>query len=223
MTLLPSYYEVCGVKCDPYKVGPRCCNPNCRKIAEHRHHLWPRSYLRRQPQNWVELPDGTIIGNLTGVCADCHDKLTGRLGGHKAKISLTPENLFWWCTPASPDSVFEWDWQAPIDPQPPTQASQVASPATPGSDSCPTCGQKRRRRSPTPAGKRRRRKNWNVPVPDEAEENGAEVLDTLVQEVGALLDREADAGGRYYILLPALYFVLQEPKRFLQNVIGAGA
>jgi hypothetical protein len=226
VTLRPLYQEVRGVKGDPYKVGPRCCNPACRKIAEHGHHLWPRSYLRRQPQNWVTLPDGTVIGNLVAVCADCHDDITGRLGGHKAKISLSiPDNIFWWCIPdlASPSGL-DWQWVQPIDPQPPTQASQVASPAEPEVGSCPTCGQARRRRSSkTAGGTRRRRKNWNVPVPADAEENGADVLDTLVEEVGHLLDRDADANGRYYILLPTLYFALQEPKRFLQNVLGAGA
>jgi hypothetical protein len=220
MTLPPiDSWQVKGVAGPKYKVGPKCANPTCGKWAEHAHHMWRRSALGR-PYDWVQLPDDSIVGNLVGLCPDCHDLITGRLGGHKAAIRLAVADLvdnrktFWWCLIGNGSGI-RYEFVAPLEPQPPTQDSLIASPANEaGSDvSCPTCGQPRaRRRSPvSPSGRRRVRKTWPVKVPADAEENGADVLDEFVEDLAPLLGVEPDkrggyGSGRYYVLVPVLYY-----------------
>jgi hypothetical protein len=227
MTRLPiDGDQVRGVAGPDYKVGPRCCNPRCRRIAEHAHHIWPRSYLRGQPKNWVELPDGRVIGNKCAVCSECHLMLTGDIGGHKAAIRVGIEDLrLWWCKTAGENGSMTYEPLDPIDPQPPTREALVASPADVESDDCPTCGQPRARRRPSPAGRRRARKTWPVKVPDDAEENGAEVLDSLTEDLAPLLglhpdDRGGYASGRYYVLVPALYFAQTKRDEFVRSILG---
>jgi hypothetical protein len=225
MTLPPlDNWDVTGVSGPKYKVGPWCCVPSCKKPADHAHHLWRRSFLTGDFY-WVELPDGSVVGNVVALCVRHHDNVTGRLGGHRNAIRMThPDKVFWWCRVGEEDEGLEYEFLAPIEPQPSTREALVASPADTGSETCPTCGQKTAGRPSAPArqGRPRRRKNFNIPVPADAEENGAEVLDTLIADVGVLLGREADANGRYYIVVPALYFAATERERFLESVRGEG-
>lgn len=230
MTLPPiDSWQVRGVAGRKYTVGPHCANPTCGKLAEHAHHMWRRSMLTG-PFDWVELPDGVVVGNLVGLCPRCHDAVTGRVGGHRAAIRMTPEHVFYWCTIAD-DVAIDYDFVAPIEPQPPTQEVLVASPATSGSEnSCPTCGQPRaRRRTPKPAGtgRRRARKTWPVKLPAEEAENGAEVLDSLTEDLAPLLGVDPDddgryTSGRYWVLVPALYFAQVKRDEFAQSILGKG-
>lgn len=235
MTLSPiDSWQVRGVAGPKYKIGPHCSNPKCERLAEHAHHLWRRSLLTGV-FDWVELPDGHVVGNLVGLCPRHHDDITGRIGGHTAAIRMTPEHIFYWCLlrerkNEDKETIELYEFVAPIEPQPPTQEVLVASPATIESEnSCPTCGQPRaRRRKPKPAGSRRRtRKTWPVQVPADVEENGAEVLDAFTEDLAPLLGVEPDdkggyASGRYYVLVPALYFAVTERDRFLATVAGKG-
>jgi hypothetical protein len=223
-------WQVRGVAGPKYKVGPRCSNPTCGKIAEHAHHMWRRSLLAGDFA-WVELPDGKVLGNLTGLCPLCHDKITGRVGGHKAAIRLShPDGVMWWCTIGDENSGVEYEFVAPLDPQPPTREAFVASPADSSEseeNSCPTCGQPRaRHRKKTPArSARRARKTWPVKVPADAEEDGAEVLDSLTEDLAPLLGVEPDdngayTSGRYYVLVPALYYAQQQRDDFVRSILG---
>ncbi|MCP6726399.1 hypothetical protein NL526_30540, partial [Klebsiella pneumoniae] len=72
-----------------YDVNPICAHPNCNKRSAHAHHMWPRSYLRGQPYDWVRLPDGTILGNRIGLCVEHHEMVTGEIGGYRARLSWT--------------------------------------------------------------------------------------------------------------------------------------
>ena len=225
MTLLPTdTWQIVGIEGPRYKVGPRCCNPRCRKLAGHSHHIWPRSFLKGD-YSWVELPDGTVLGNLTGLCPDCHDDITGRIGGHKAAIRLGVDDYrLWWCRTSGHNGSMDFEPLDPIVPQPPTREASVASPAQAESDSCPTCGQPRRRRSsPTASGERRRRKSWTIQVPDD-HEDGAVVLDTLVDDLAPLFGIEnPDAKSRYFLVVPALTFAQLERDRFIDTILGKGA
>jgi hypothetical protein len=229
MTLPPTdSWQVRGVTGPDYKVGPYCSNPGCNRLAEHAHHMWRRTMLGGV-FSWVELPRGEVVGNLTGLCPECHEKITGRIGGHKAAIRVTQAGVappvFWWCTLTSPDSTVEYEFQAPLDPQPPTRETLVASPADTGSDRCPTCGQPQPRRRPSApplGGRRRSRKKYVIQVPDDAQEHGAEVLDTLIENLAPLLHVEPDKNGRYYVVVPALYFADQERERFVESILGRG-
>jgi hypothetical protein len=231
MTLPPiDSWQVRGVAGPEYKVGPHCCVPLCRRLAEHAHHLWRRSALGG-PFSWVELPDGHVVGNLVGMCPSHHDAVTGRIGGHTAAIRMThPDCVFWWCTIPEESSGIEYEFVAPIEPQPPAHEALVASPADVESENaCPTCGRPRARprRQTTASGKRRARRTWPVQVPADAEENGAEVLDSLTEDLAPLLGVDPDdngryTSGRYYVLVPALYFAQTNRDEFVKSILGVG-
>lgn len=232
MTLPPNddSFQVKGVKGPKYKVGPRCCNPSCSRYAEHAHHLWRRSLLKG-PFHWAQLPDGQVVGNLVALCVNCHDRVTGRLGGHKNAIRLaivSGKPTFFW------SSVEEWKGEvlytalAPIDPQPPSPdlPDEVARTET---EACPMCGQARRRRSlatrdgeSSPSqGERRRRKSWTLLVPDD-DEDGATVLDALVQTLAPVVGVEPDQGGRYYIVVAALAHAHHDIPSLTHSLAGKG-
>jgi len=203
-----------------YTVGPYCANPRCGRIAEHAHHIVRRS-ATAGPADWVEI-NGEVFANKTGLCPDCHDMVTGRVGGHQAAIRLV-HGVFVWCRVLNLSrGRLGFERIAPLEPQPPTPESLAtrASATIEESDRCPSCGQLKRRRSAPHPG--RRRKSWTVPVPADAEENGAEVLDTLVDDLAPLLHVEPNASGRYYVLVPALVYAQQDRKRFIDALGGRG-
>jgi hypothetical protein len=213
-----------GIKGGPeYKVGPRCSNPKCGKIAEHAHHIVRRSQLGGDFK-WIEL-EKRIVGNLTGVCVGCHDDLTGSLGGHKAAIRYH-HGLFWWSLLGETENGHvDYLLIDPIDPQPPTPETLEAkqSAVSPTEPDCPFCGQKRRR-SLTTRGWGRRRKTWTVKVPADEQENGADVLDTLVENLSLVIpNADSSAVGRYYVLVPVLAYATMNVDNFVTSMEGVGA
>lgn len=219
-------WDVRGVKGHDYKVGPHCSNPNCRKIAEHAHHIVRRSQLGGDFR-WIVL-HGQARGNLTGVCVGCHNDLTGMVGGHKAAIRFSlADSLFYWCDVETVNDQIEYLKRGPIDPQPPTPETlaERATGISTESDPCPMCGQAARRRPSSqpssPGG--RRRKTWTVKLPaDVIDEDGAAVLDTLVLELGSLLGTGQDEGARYYTIVPAMSYCLQDSQGFVDAIKGKG-
>lgn len=218
-------WDVRGVDGPKYKVGPYCANPDCGKIAEHAHHIVRRSQLGGD-YAWIVL-HGQVTGNLTGLCPGCHDDITGRIGGHKAAIRHSiADTFFHWCdVDTSSGNEIRYLKRGPLQPQPPTPET-LAERATghdhQESEPCPFCGQARRRRSETPAGDRRRRKTWTVLVPADDQEQGAEVLDALVDDLAPLLGVDPTRTGRYYVLVPTLYYAQQNRQRFLETIKGVG-
>lgn len=60
----------------------------------------------------------------------------------------------------------------------------------------------------------KRRKTWTVQVPNEATEDGALVLDTLIEECADLFHRDMSQSNlRYYVLAQALALVIQNGHR----------
>ena len=216
-----------GVRGTAYKVGPRCSNPSCGKFADHAHHIFRRSMLAG-PFDWVEV-DGKVFGNLTGLCAACHDDITGRIGGHKAAIRLdVPTGVFWWCGIEESHSLIDLERVGPLTPQPPSPDSlpepALGQQGEGSEDHCPVCGQARRRRTSVagPVAPRRRRKTWGVSVPDDTED-GAAILDTFVDDVALLLgagDWE-ERNRRYWALVHALAWVMQRREEFALDVKAA--
>jgi hypothetical protein len=215
-----------------YKVGPRCANPFCARFAEHAHHMFRRSLMKGDVR-WVKLPTGETFQNLVGLCPDCHDRVTGRIGGHKNAIRILPHedgrSRFWWCACHGPEHAIEYELLAPIDPQPEVLSPGVEQPdasASPEPDSCPTCGQPRRRRSSPQVQsgegrERRRRKSWTLLVPDD-EEDGAAALDSLVEALAPVFHVEPDRGGRYYVVMPALVHALNDIPALIASLAGRG-
>jgi hypothetical protein len=233
-------FAVRGVEGNPYKVGPYCSNPTCKRGAEHAHHIVRRSRIGG-PFDWVEI-DGRLYGNLTGLCVPCHDDVTGVEGGHKAGIRLI-DGEWIWCLAIDRDdprtvgdeafattTVFQdsrgntYFPIGPLSPQPPTPETlaELASGATEESEhACPFCGQaKRRRRLVTGPGRRRR--SWIVRVPDDDLENGADVLDVLIEDLAMVLNVEPNTTGRYFVIVPALYHAIQDKKAFAESLEGIG-
>jgi len=219
-----SSWDVRGLEGPAYKVGPRCSNPNCGRIAEHAHHIVRRSQLRKQPQDWVAI-DGHVIANKTGLCVPCHDDITGRVGGHKAAIRWIDQK-FVWCLLGPGEGDARYLPVAPIEPQPPTPdqlAERAPDAEETGPEECPYCGHSTRRRRPSAQVGRRRRKRWGVLVPDEDLEQGADVLDALIDSLAPLVpNADSSATGRYYVLVPALAYAVMNGEEFVASFTGRG-
>lgn len=99
--------------------GPRyrpeyvCSHPFCNQRRDlELHHLWPRSFLRNQPRDWVKLPDGKVIGNLVWLCAPHHILISE----NKTRIFFGHRHFYW----HGGDDAVE-----PLDPQPPLSQSDI--------------------------------------------------------------------------------------------------
>ncbi len=229
MTLSPlavadRHHLAVGVAGSPYKVGPYCAKPGCRHFADHAHHIFRRSMLAGAFP-WVAI-DGVRRGNLTGLCASCHDDITGKVGGHRAAIRLdVASGVFWWCEITEDERSLDFHRVGPLDPQPPTPETLSERALGQGSDEsehCPLCGQTKRRhgaRSAGPLEPRRRRKSWTVSVPDDAE-RGADILDTFVDEVALMLGAGdwAERNRRYWALVHTLAWVMQRREEFARDI-----
>lgn len=226
MTLPPvDHWDVRGLKGPEYKVGPRCANPHCGKIAEHAHHMWRRSRIAGDFA-WVDVA-GYVVANKTGLCAGCHEDVTGVVGGHKAAIRMDEAHLFHWCLLGERDDVDNPSYHPVglLEPQPPTpEQLATLAPDQPGSEeSCPFCGQHTRRRRAPAQVQRRRRKSWLVKVPADLEEDGASVLDALVENLSPLVpNADASTEGRYYVLVPVLAYASMNSANFVETMEGIG-
>jgi hypothetical protein len=216
-------WNVHGLKGEALKVGPRCSQPACGRFAEHAHHIVRRSQLGGA-FDWVEI-DGVVYANKTGLCVEHHDDVTGRTGGHRAAIRLVEDGWSWCGVETRPDGAIVYLPFAPLDPQPPTPDSLARASNGTGSDNCPFCGQQTRRRAeaapPKPPRGRRRRKSWCIEVPDD-HEDGADVLDALVDDLALLLGITPNRTGRYFVVVPTLVYAQQDRKAFLDSLAGVG-
>lgn len=222
---LPAFdtWDIRGIEGPRYKVGPHCSNPECHRHAEHAHHIVRRSQIHGDFA-WISV-EGKVLGNLTGLCVPCHEDITGSTGGHRAAIRYI-DGLFLYCPVQSkPNGEHIILPGQPIRPQPPTPDSlaerspeQELEPET-----CPFCGREgeRRRPAPKPRVGRRRRKSWAIQVPDD-NEDGAEVIDSLIAELAPLLDIEPSTTGRYFIVVPALVYAVQNKGEFIASLKGIG-
>jgi hypothetical protein len=211
MTLLPhDNRNVKGIPYDiehpKYKVGPLCCVPGCSRIADHAHHIWRRSFLTGD-YGWVRLWDDIVLQNLCGICYMHHNLVTE----NKASITWSGENFLW-----------NGDGQlgALLEPQPQKRGMYLApvidlpTPAhdteAPGHvEKCPTCKRALAKKATKTEGKRERGK-WAVTIPKDSIENGADVLDTLIEEAAKICGHdEQNDKTKYHTLAFALgMFVL---------------
>jgi hypothetical protein len=225
-------WEVRGVLGPAYRVAARCSSPFCTKLTDHAHHIVRRTALGR-PYDWIEitLDEGAtvVLGNVTGLCLDCHNRVTGDVGGHQAAIRLDIETMtFNWCMVSTRGGLIEYEPLAPLYPQPPSAESLAAQPAesAPETDGvCPACGHVTRRRSETTTKRAsgRRRKSWLIKVPDDSEEDGADVLDVLVDDLSPLLGYQPHANVRYHTVAAALYYAHQNVRASIEAISGRGA
>lgn len=217
LTLLPSKeFAVRGHEGKAYEVNEWCAVPLCARASAHAHHIWPRSHLRSQPYEWVELPDGTVIGNRIGLCLQHHNNVTGEIGGYRARILFTA-GLFWWELPPDGSTPLKvWERVGPLDPQPPGVPTQRQE--TPAEEAvCPTCGHAKRRRSQN--GTPRKSKTWTLTVPDDAE-IGTDVLDEWADDLAVILGfhDETSRLRRYHAVVTALAWTVQNREAFVRDL-----
>lgn len=216
-----------GVDGPSYTVA-HCAVAGCRMRPEYTrsmgridpHHLVRRS-AHGKPKQWIRLEDGRVVGNIVGLCVRHHDDLTSPVGGHRNAIRYRA-GLFWWCEVIS-DGRGSVDYRAisELDPQPPSRddLDEAAHSHEAGTDVCPTCGQATRAEArparSTPGEPPRPRKTWTVKVPDDSED-GAEVLDVLVDDLAPVLGYESSPNLRYYTLARVLAFAQQSKRELLE-------
>lgn len=218
MTLLPSSdFGIRGHEGKLYSVATLCAHPRCDKVSVHVHHLWPRSFLRGQPYDWVLLPNGVLIGNRVGLCLEHHNQVTGEIGGYRAKISFS-SGLFHWHDRLPDGGDQEWISLGPLSFQPPG-AKHHETTLRPDNhvDSCPTCGHKKEKaRKKLPA---RKTKTWALTVPDDAE-IGSDVLDEWADAFALILGFE-DASSRlrrYHAVATVLAWAIQHEDEFTADL-----
>ena len=217
MTLLPSSdFGIRGHEGKPYDVNDVCAHPYCGRTSAHVHHLWPRSFLRKQPVEWVSLLDGTVLGNRVGLCFDHHEQVTGRLGGYAARILYT-------------FGVFVWDdrrddglWQrvGPLSYQPPGSRKHEHKQERKQAEVCPTCGEPKK--PPRPKRARRSTKTWTLDVPAD-EEIGAAILDEWADEFAAMAGF-GDASSRlrrYHAVTLVFAWAMQNKEQFADDIVEA--
>jgi hypothetical protein len=197
-----------------YRVGPMCSMPSCSRWVDDVHHVVRRSFIGGDVA-WVKIGE-TIIGNLSGLCRRHHQAITD----NQAKILFNSETSeYQWVECETGENLGR------LHPHPPVQGRKISpelrsalqqdlSIIGPASRPlCDGCGrplphrhddEEKRKREPA-----KRRKTWTVKVPAEAEEDGAVVLDTLVDECATIFGREKGENLRYYVLAQALALVIQ--------------
>lgn len=188
-----------------YKVGPLCSAPGCSRLADHAHHIWRRSFLAGD-YGWVKLWNDTIVQNLCALCHMHHQLVT-----ENEVIIVYQSEKFWW---NDGKQAFALDpqpkvWGAPshVTELPEKDDQHVHAPGS--VEKCPTC----RRSLPRPAARseaKRPRRDWKVTVPVDERENGADVLDTLIEEAQKILGHDETKQARYFTLAQVLALFLQD-------------
>ena len=144
-----------------------------------------------------------------------HNAVTGMVGGHTAHIRWSEKLglLEWWVLSIEIESEV-WENRGPIKGQGFVPEEPEAARVRRAEHLCPTCGKPKAKHSkPLP---RRRAKSWKLLVPDDGEV-GAEILDTYVENLAALMGLEAQSPRllRYHVLVPVLEWVSQDSARFV--------
>ena len=218
MTLAPLVDpSIRGVEGKPAALAEWCVVPGCISLAQQRHHMWSKSYLRGQPYEWVSVRDRTIP-NSVGLCINHHAMVTSPVGGHLAKITYDLDTgLFeWWELDSDGDyqSFGPLRGQALVDKEPEVRRVRREE------GLCPTCGRvaPRDKKTTSDGLPKRPTKTWALLVPDDAEK-GADVLDTYVEDIAVLmgLDLGSPRLLRYHVLAPVLEWVNQNKSAFLMD------
>ena len=221
--------EIRGVEGKDPGVHEWCSLPGCVSRTQDGHHLWPRSFLRGQPQNWVRVPSGATVANKTGVCRRHHSALTGNIGGHTGWIKLEHGDVFTYWEQEVPG---KWVSRGMLSPQPkviggraeeaPLTAARAHTHLEPG-ETCEQCGYTRpEKREALPA---RKVTSWGVTVPDDAE-IGADVLNEWVNQFAVLLGLETEGGSRllrYHVLAVVMAWAMQHRETLIEDIAESRA
>lgn len=167
--------EVHGVASVRYPINKTCAHPECDKPTESVHHAFPRSQTGNGSWFVVVGPKKSeitdkAIPHAVGLCGHGTAGHHGDLEDHRAWLRLEDGVWNWYerakkqhTHPRPPEWEEDWVLTGPINPQP-------------GSV---TGGPKKRKRKQGEA--RRARRTISIAVPQDEQEQGAGILDDLVQ------------------------------------------
>ena len=228
MSLAPAIDPlICGIEGKKPKVNEWCPIPGCISRAQEGHHLWAKSYLRGQPQNWVQLPSLSVCANVMGLCTRHHRDVTGDPGGHQGWIKLEHGDVFVYYEPNGRG----WEARGALKPQPEilglhrekhedeAKVGRAHLDLKPG-ETCDQCGYTRpAKRDPLP---RRRQATWGVSVPADSE-IGADVLDDWVEQFAVLLGFEESKKGvaRYHVIATVFAWAMQNRGTLIEDITEA--
>lgn len=175
------------------------------------HHIVRRSYAGNL--TWVEI-DGKVLPNVCGLCRPCHERITT----NKSAIVWRNGEYCW------QNGRLDNEW-IPLDPLPPhmpiDKPEVFPEPRTFSARVCPTCERPLPKPKSDKPEEKRPRRTWSVTVPKDERENGAEVLDVLIEEVRTELGKaglpygEADS-VKYFVLSTALALFVHHAEEFLR-------
>lgn len=204
----PETYKILAADGPAYVLPNECSYPPCLSYAIERHHLVRRSFLGG-PFDWVEY-DSVLIQNVVGLCNEHHRMVTE----NQAEIRWSPLGHFDWfdCQTGESRKLSPHPRIGGVDNGPPVEENVVP-------DVCPTCHRPHRRKTVKPEEKRPRER-WTIHVPKDERENGAEILDTLLEEARSLMARAGlpygdEDNARYFILSAVLGLFVQHAQDVL--------
>lgn len=216
-------HDVEGLSGPEYELNILCAAPGCMERSQDVHHLWRRSFLGG-PFNWVILPDDSHVGNVVGLCRPHHEQIEAGA----AWITLESDKFIW-------SDLISASQQLGFQP-PHTlgnvaeERAELAPPMTMLSapepwiedlsgplkeNECPSCRQPLPRpKVDKPREEKRVRRTWSITVPVDHREDGANALDTLLEEARTEMAKVgiaySDAStARYHVLATALGLFVQ--------------
>jgi len=223
LTKLPSEdWNVIGIDGPPYPLSRMCSHPTCLDYGSEHHHIWRRSFLGGT-YSWVMLPDGTMIGNVLMLCNEHHRQVTE----NEVQIGWEEDCFFW---VADSQELMMLSFQPPhVRPEYENLHHDESTFETAGEktepvldNECPVC------RQPLPRPKiqsekreqKRPRRSWTITVPKDRREDGADTLDTLLEEARLEMDRAGLGYGpernvRYFVLATVLGLFVQHSRELL--------
>ena len=201
-----------GVSSERYPLNKICAHPECREPVADPHHTFARSQIGNDSwfvqvlpvdpvgdEQWV--PGENVFPHVTGLCRTHHDTVEQ----HRAWIKLEEQTFVWYDRTDynGDDEGLFWNKVGPLNPQP-------------GSVE----GRPKRARKRHQGEARRKRATVSLRVPDDAQEDGAGLLDEAIERVEDLLYPDRPEGEKrrpaYFTLMDALEIAaieLQNPGR----------
>ena len=184
--------EVRGVLAQRYPLNSHCAHPECNRTDVTAHHIFPRSHTGNG--SWfVELAEpgagftgvkkppiadkkAQVIPHVVGLCGHGTAGHHGQVETHEAWIKYEDGEFVWYDRLPDVSEVpgflaADWKCVGPLNPQPGGKEKQKAP----------------RRRSQAPG---RLRTTWPIKVPKDKQEDGAELLDALIEEGERLMGHD---------------------------------
>lgn len=173
-----------GVPSERYPLNRRCSHPECMEDTADGHHCFPRSQIgndswfveiTHDEGHWdggsetARLPDIEVIPHVTGLCRKHHDDIEQ----HWSWVKLEDEVFQWYVRQSvgNPDADYEdvgpsdeWVFLGPLNPQPGSVEGKT-------------------KRKKYQGEERRQRKTISLRVPADSGEDGAALLDELIEQL----------------------------------------